>query len=73
MIIDMDNKYIHAEPMGDIKGKPAFAIINTKSDSDIAWVSWYPSWKRYVMVTDTPAVFDAGCLESIIKFIKAMK
>ena len=71
-MIDIGNKYIHAEPIGVIKGKPAWAIVNKHSDIEIACVSWYPSWKRYVMVTDAPAAFDVGCLESIIKFIKVM-
>jgi len=70
MSIELGNKYIHAEFIGNIKGKPAYAIINNSSDNDIACVNWYPAWRRYVMTTDTPAVFDIGCLESIIEFIK---
>ena len=70
--MNIDNKYIHVEPIGEIKGKPAWAIVNTKSDSELACVCWYPSWRRYVMVTDTPTVFDVGCLESIIKFIQSL-
>lgn len=73
MTITLDNKYIHAEPMGEMKGKPAWVIVNTKSDNEIACVAWYPSWKRYCMFTDTPAVFDIGCMESIIKFIRELK
>jgi len=70
-MIDIGNKFIHADSIGEIKGKAAWAIVNTKSGMEIACVCWYPSWKRYVMVTDTPAVFDAGCLESIIAFIRS--
>ena len=71
-MIDIGNKYIHVERIGDIKGKPAWAIVNTKSDNDIACVSWYPSWKRYVMITDTPAAFDVGCMKTIINFIEGL-
>ena len=72
-MVDMDNKYIHAEPIGLIKGKEAFAIVNTHSDNEIACVNWYPSWKRYVMTTDTPTIYDVKCLESIIKFIGGLQ
>ena len=71
MKIDLGNKHIYAKPIEEIKGKPAYVIVNSHSDSEIACVSWYPSWKRYVMVTDTPAAFDVSCLESIIKFIQS--
>ncbi len=73
MRIDLNSQYIHAEPIGEIKNKPAWAIINSKSDNDIACVNYSPAWRRYVMTTDTPAVFDIGCLESIIKFIRSRK
>jgi len=71
MKIDIGNKYIHVKPIGEIKDEPAYAIVNNNSGNEIACISYYPSWKRYVMVTDTPAVFDVGCLESIIKFIQS--
>ncbi len=69
MNIDLGNKYIHAKPTDNINGKAAWAIVNTKSGSEIACVGWYREWNRYVMLTDTSAVFDIGCLQSIIKFI----
>ena len=70
MNIEIGNKFIHLDTIGEIRGKPAYAVVNNKSDNEIACVCWYPAWKRYVMVTDTPAVFDVGCMESIIAFIK---
>ena len=70
MRIDLQNDYIHAELIEDIKGKAAYAIVNNKSGNEIACVSYYPLWRRYVMVTDSPAVFDIGCLVSIIQLIK---
>ena len=69
--MEIDNKYIHAKPIGDIKDEPAYAIVNNKSGKEIACISYYPPWRRYVMVTDSPAVFDVNCLESIIKFINS--
>ena len=71
MKINIENKYVHAKPIGEIKGEPAYAIVNNKSGAEIACISYYPSWRRYVMVTDSPAVLDVTCLESIIKFIQS--
>jgi len=69
-MIDLGNQYIHAKEIYEIKDKPAWAIVNTKSGSEIACIGYYPAWKRYVMFTDAPAVFDLGCLESITEFIR---
>lgn len=68
-IIDIGNKYIHAKEIYEIKGKPAWAIVNSKSGAEIACIGYYPAWRRYVMFTDAPAVFDSGCLQNIIKFM----
>ena len=72
-MIDIENKYIHAKEIDPIRGKPAYAIVNTKSGSEIACVAWHTGWRRFVMYTDTPVVFDIGCLKSIIKFIEGLK
>jgi len=71
-MLNINNKYIHAKEIYKIKNKPAYAIVNTKSNSEIACVAYYPRWKRYVMFTDAPAVFDTSCLESIILFIEKL-
>jgi hypothetical protein len=71
MNIDIGNKYIHAEPIGNLRGKPSYAIISSKNDDEIAVVEYYPKWGRYVITTEA-AIFDVGCLESIIKFIKGL-
>ena len=71
--MNIGSKYIHADSIGEIKGKPAWAIVNTKSDNELAAIAWYLSWKRYCMFTDSsPAVFDVGCMESIVSFIKGL-
>jgi len=69
--IDIGNKYIHAKSIKDIKDEPAYAIVNNNSGKEISCICYYPSWKRYVMITDSPAVFDVGCLQSIIEFIQS--
>jgi len=69
-MIDIGNKFIHAGRIDNINNKPAFEIINNRSGAAIACVNWYPAWKRYVMTVDTPAAFDMGCLQDIIKFIE---
>uniref|UniRef100_A0A6M3JTA0 Uncharacterized protein n=1 Tax=viral metagenome TaxID=1070528 RepID=A0A6M3JTA0_9ZZZZ len=71
-MIDIGNKYIHAEPIGDIKGKPAWAIVNTKSGNELSCINWNPSWKRYVMTTYDPVIFDVGCMKTIINFIERL-
>lgn len=71
-MIDIGNAYIYAKEIYEIKGKPAYAIVNKKSGAEIACVAWYPAWNRYVMFTDAPAVFDMGCMESVIKFIQGL-
>ena len=71
-MLQLKTEYIHTEPIGIIKGKDAYVVVNNKSDNEIACISWYPPWRKYVMVTDLPAVFDIKCLESIIKFINEL-
>ena len=67
--IEIGNKFIHAKEIYEVQGKRAWAIVNTKSGHEIACVGYYPAWKRYVMFTDAPTVFDSGCLLSIKKFM----
>ena len=71
-MIDIGNKYIHAKEIYEIKDKPAWAIVNTKSQREIACIGYYPAWRRYVMFTDAPAVFDVGCMKTIINFIEGL-
>ena len=66
---DIGSKYIKARVIEYINGKPAWAIVNIKSNTEIACIAWYPLWKRYCMVTDTPVVLDVGCMKSVIDFI----
>ena len=69
----LDNKYIRAD-IGEIAyNRPVYVISNRKSQLPIAQIGWYPLWKRYVMYPLENTVWDAGCLESIIKFMAELR
>ena len=71
--IILDSEYIYAQQSEIAYGKPVYEIINKRSGNPIAQIGYYPAWKRYVMFPLGTAVFDAGCLKSITKFIEASR
>jgi len=62
------SQYIYLKPI-TIRNKSAWAVVNRRSGVEIACIAWYKSWRNYT-ITDTPAVFDVGCMKTIIEGIK---
>ncbi len=72
-MINIGNKFIHVENVRSKNTKPAYAVVNTKADHELASIEWYSSWRGYVLIPRGNTVWDAGCLESVITFIRHLK
>jgi hypothetical protein len=71
-MLELNNKYMHADVSEIVYGKPVYAITNKSSGILIAQIGWYPEWKRFVMFPLENSVWDIGCLKSIIDFMEAL-
>lgn len=69
-MININNRFIHVESITPIEGKPAYAVVNTKSRKQLALIEWYPDWGKYTLVPLKNTIYDTECLESIFGFMK---
>lgn len=57
-------KHIHF-----VNKKKLWICRNNKTDSDLGCIWFYETWKRYTIIFDEKAIFDAGCLRDISDFL----
>lgn len=71
----MTNKYIRIQQINTDPSRKTktFIVINTRSDFTIGTIRWYCPWKRYVFLPKSDTVWDIGCMQEIIDFIKNIK
>lgn len=50
--------------------KPVYRVYNKKTSEQLAIISWYKPWKKYVFSSKEQVVFDLSCLECINSFMK---
>ena len=68
MIVEK-GKYIQFET-SDLDPNLAWIIRNTKEGVAIAWIEWYPSWRKYVFVPGPNTCYEEVCLREIAAFIE---
>lgn len=51
------------------ENKPVYRVYNNKSGAQIAILSYYKPWKKYVFSTQPDIVFDGVCLSNILDFM----
>jgi hypothetical protein len=67
-MIDLGDKYIHAERIFNTSHKPAYTI-NTKTDNPLGSVEYYYGWRQYVFVPVNNTEFNNSCLNTISGFL----
>ena len=71
LIID-DNKWIYFERAEDKVKTQIWDVINKSSEEPLARIEWYFNWRQYVFYPEPETVYNDGCLETIIAFIKRL-
>lgn len=49
--------------------KKLWRVYNKNEKEDIACISWYPKWRKYVVSFRESCPFDSNCLQEIIEFL----
>lgn len=77
-----ENKWIRFQKTGDT-GKTErkyvlspraipWEVVNSSSSAAIARILWYGPWRQYILVPANNTVWNDGCLESVIAFLKKL-
>lgn len=64
------NRYIHFVRITQEGITAVFDVINSMSEEPLARIKWYPAWRQYVIFPEAETVFNDGCLEAIVSFLK---
>lgn len=67
---DEKYKYIHFVKTKDKPKTSEWECRNNRSDEVLGWVEWYGPWRQYCFCPDGGMVFNVGCMENIIDFVK---
>ena len=65
-------KWIRFEFDQQLPKTQKWSVVNKSSGEPIAEIEWYPTWRQYVFFPEPDTVFNDGCLETIIAFIKRL-
>jgi len=71
LIID-GNKWIYFERTEEKVKTQIWDVINKSSEEPLARIEWYFNWRQYVFYPEPETVYNDGCLETIIAFIKRL-
>lgn len=66
------NKWIYFEKCGDKPKTELWAVVNKSSDDALGQIEWYSAWRQYIFVPIGGTVYNDGCLETIIAFMKCL-
>jgi len=66
------NKWIYFELVKDTPKTQVWDVINKASEEPLARISWYYSWRQYVISPEPQTIYNDGCLETIINFMKRL-
>jgi len=68
----MKYKHIYIKQVDNelFNGKPVYRIFNNKSTIQLAILSYYKPWKKYVFSSQDDSVFDNNCLKDIVDFLE---
>lgn len=69
----MESKFIRISQDNEVfENKPVYRVYSKKDDSQLAIISWYKPWRKYVFSTNLGIVFDLKCLTSITEFLEEL-
>lgn len=69
MRIDLGNKYILFELIGQKPKTQSWAVVNKSSDNELGVIEWYYAWRQYVFYPMSDTLYNNGCLETITEFL----
>ena len=49
-----------------------YHVRNRKSGSLLGMIEWYPSWRQWVFVTESSALWSWDCLRDISEFMRQL-
>ena len=70
--IDTGNKYIKFLLSENKPKTQKWLVINKSSGYSIAVIQWYSSWRQYILEPMATSIYNDGCLETIITFMKRL-
>ncbi len=66
------SKYLEFVETKDTGKTKAFNVISTRGGALLATISWYGTWRQYVMFPARLTVWNPECLRAIIEFIEGL-
>jgi len=66
------NKWIYFEKCDDTPKTEKWAVINKSTEEPLAQIEWYYAWRQYVIYPEPNTLYNDGCLEAIIVFMKRL-
>jgi hypothetical protein len=66
------NKWIYFELIKETDKTQVWDVINKSSEEPLARIYWYYQWRQYVISPEPNTVYNDGCLDTIIKFMKRL-
>jgi len=70
--IDTGNKYIYFECVGNTDKTQVWDVINKSSEEPLARIKWYYPWRQYILEVEPLTIYNDGCLETIVTFMKRL-
>jgi hypothetical protein len=63
-------KYLKFEEVHEVKRKTKlWKVLSAQSGQHLAYISFYPSWRKYVASFGDGVAFDSKCLNELSKFL----
>ncbi len=72
MKLDMGNKYIFFELIGQTLKTQRWAVVNKSSDIELGEIRWYGAWRQYTFEPVNNSIYTNGCLQTIIDFLNRL-
>lgn len=67
----MSAEYIRFTELQTAGKTQTWFVENKKHGDELGLIKWHGAWRQYCYFPSVHAVYSAGCLEDITKFIKA--
>jgi len=65
-------KFLKFELTKDTGKTKVFLVKNIMSGCPLAYVRWYPAWRRYTLIPHPNTIWDINCMKEVIEFIEGL-
>lgn len=66
------SKYLKIIETHDTGKTKVFTINSAMDGTALGRISWYPTWRRYVLASCAGVVWDASCLGEVVAFLEKL-